>query len=63
MPSQDRAFLWKTVADDVLKMIDYIDNPARFSDLVALYVTLPLDELQTSSIPRIVERLKKSIFT
>jgi ATP-dependent Lon protease len=36
----------KPLPDDVMKMIDYIDNPARLSDLVALYVNLPLDELQ-----------------
>ena len=36
----------RPLPDDVMKMIDYIDSPARFSDLVALYVTLPLDELQ-----------------
>jgi ATP-dependent Lon protease len=41
-------------------MIDYIDNPARLSDLVALYVTLPMDELQNllDTIDPI-ERLKK----
>ena len=37
----------KPLPDDVMKMIDYIDNPARLSDLVALYVNLPLEELQT----------------
>ncbi|SNB47932.1 endopeptidase La [Geobacter sp. DSM 9736] len=37
----------KPLPDDVMKMIDYIDNPARLSDLVALYVNLPPDELQT----------------
>jgi ATP-dependent Lon protease len=50
----------RPLPDDVLKMIDYIDNPARFSDLVALYVTLPLDELQDlldTADP--IERLKK----
>ena len=31
----------KPLPDDVMKMIDYIDNPARLSDLVALYVSLP----------------------
>jgi len=36
----------RPLPDDVLKMIDYIDSPARFSDLVALYVSLPVDELQ-----------------
>ncbi|MEA5114660.1 MAG: endopeptidase La [Geobacteraceae bacterium] len=50
----------RPLPDDVLKMIDYIDNPARFSDLVALYVTLPMDELQNllDTIDPI-ERLKK----
>jgi len=50
----------RPLPDDVLKMIDYIDNPARFSDLVALYVTLPVDELQNlldTTDP--IERLKK----
>ena len=36
----------KPLPDDVMKMIDYIDNPARLSDLVALYVNLPLADLQ-----------------
>jgi len=36
----------KPLPDDVMKMIDYIDNPARLSDLVALYVNLPLSDLQ-----------------
>jgi len=36
----------KPLPDDVMKMIDYIDNPARLSDLVALYVTLPAADLQ-----------------
>src|ERR1039457_2151895 len=36
----------KPLPDDVMKMIDYIDNPARLSDLVALSVNLPLTELQ-----------------
>ena len=36
----------KPLPDDVMKMIDYIDNPARLSDLVALYVNLPPEELQ-----------------
>ena len=31
----------RPLPDDVMKMIDYIDNPARLSDLVALYVNLP----------------------
>ncbi len=37
----------KPLPDDVMKMIDYIDNPARLSDLVALYVNLPAEEQQT----------------
>jgi len=36
----------KPLPDDVMKMIDYIDNPARLSDLVALYVNLPATDLQ-----------------
>lgn len=36
----------KPLPDDVMKMIDYIDNPARLSDLVALYVNLPVADLQ-----------------
>jgi ATP-dependent Lon protease len=50
----------RPLPDDVLKMIDYIDSPARFSDLVALYVTLPLSELQEllETIDPL-ERLKK----
>jgi len=36
----------KPLPDDVMKMIDYIDNPARLSDLVALYVNLPQTDLQ-----------------
>ncbi len=50
----------RPLPDDVLKMIDYIDSPARFSDLVALYVTLPPEELQ-SLLETLdpLERLKK----
>ncbi|ABL00801.1 endopeptidase La [Pelobacter propionicus] len=50
----------KPLPDDVMKMIDYIDNPARLSDLVALYVNLPLEGLQElleTTDP--LERLKK----
>ena len=36
----------KPLPEDVMKMIDYIDNPARLADLVALYVNLPLADLQ-----------------
>jgi ATP-dependent Lon protease len=50
----------RPLPDDVLKMIDYIDSPARFSDLVALYVTLPLSELQELlETVDPLERLKK----
>src|SRR6266704_1216143 len=50
----------KPLPDDVMKMIDYIDNPARLSDLVALYVNLPLEELQTLlEMVDPLERLKK----
>jgi ATP-dependent Lon protease len=45
---------------DVMKMIDYIDNPLRLADLVTLYINLPLDE-QQSLLETIdpLERLKK----
>jgi len=51
----------KPLPDDVMKMIDYIDNPARLSDLVALYVNLPLPDLQDllETIDPL-ERLKRS---
>ncbi len=50
----------KPLPDDVMKMIDYIDNPARLSDLVALYVNLPLIELQELlETVDPLERLKK----
>jgi ATP-dependent Lon protease len=50
----------KPLPDDVMKMIDYIDNPARLSDLVALYVNLPLVELQELlETVDPLERLKK----
>jgi ATP-dependent Lon protease len=50
----------RPLPDDVMKMIDYIDNPARLSDLVALYVSLPPEELQ-SLLETVdpIERLKK----
>jgi ATP-dependent Lon protease len=50
----------KPLPDDVMKMIDYIDNPARLSDLVALYVNRPLADLQEllETIDPL-ERLKK----
>ena len=50
----------KPLPDDVMKMIDYIDNPARLADLVALYINLPqtdLQELLETIEP--LERLKK----
>ncbi len=50
----------KPLPDDVMKMIDYIDNPARLSDLVALYVNLPLIDLQELlETVDPLERLKK----
>jgi ATP-dependent Lon protease len=50
----------KPLPDDVMKMIDYIDNPARLSDLVALYINLPLEELQALlEMEDPLERLKK----
>ncbi len=50
----------KPLPDDVMKMIDYIDNPARLSDLVALYVNLPLSDLQDLlATVDPLERLKK----
>jgi ATP-dependent Lon protease len=50
----------KPLPDDVMKMIDYIDNPARLSDLVALYVNLPVSDLQELlETVDPLERLKK----
>jgi len=50
----------KPLPDDVMKMIDYIDNPARLSDLVALYVNLPVNDLQELlETVDPLERLKK----
>ncbi len=50
----------KPLPDDVMKMIDYIDNPARLSDLVALYLNLPLPDLQELlETVDPLERLKK----
>ncbi len=50
----------RPLPEDVMKLIDYIDNPARLSDLVAIYVNLPLDEQQEllATIDPI-ERIKK----
>ncbi|HSR36187.1 MAG TPA: LON peptidase substrate-binding domain-containing protein, partial [Desulfurivibrionaceae bacterium] len=36
----------RPLPDDVMKMLDYIDNPARLADLVTLYINLPVDEQQ-----------------
>ncbi len=50
----------KPLPDDVMKMIDYIDNPARLSDLVALYLNLPVPDLQELlETVDPLERLKK----
>lgn len=50
----------RPLPDDVMKMINYIDNPARLSDLVAIYINLSLDEQQEvlATIDPI-ERIKK----
>ena len=50
----------RPLPDDVMKMIDYIDNPARLSDLVALYVNLPPEE-QQALLETVdpIDRLKK----
>jgi len=50
----------RPLPEDVMKMIDLIDNPARLADLVALYVNLPLDD-QQQLLETIdpLERLKK----
>ena len=50
----------RPLPDDVMKMIDYIDNPARLSDLVALYVNLPVEEQQVLlETVDPIDRLKK----
>ncbi len=50
----------RPLPEDVMKMIDLIDNPARLADLVALYVNLPLDEQQgILEVIDPLERLKK----
>jgi len=50
----------RPLPDDVMKMIDHIDNPARLSDLVALYVNLPLaEQQQLLETLDPIERLKK----
>jgi len=50
----------RPLPDDVMKMIDYIDNPARLSDLVTLYVNLSGEE-QQAMLETLdpLERLKK----
>jgi ATP-dependent Lon protease len=50
----------RPLPDDVMKMINYIDSPARLSDLVAIYVNLSLDE-QQEILETIdpIERIKK----
>jgi ATP-dependent Lon protease len=50
----------RPLPDDVMKMIDYIDNPARLADLVAIYVNLSMEE-QQALLETIdpIERLKK----
>ncbi len=50
----------RPLPDDVMKMINYIDNPARLSDLVAIYINLSLDE-QQEILETIdpIERIKK----
>ncbi|HBG03986.1 MAG TPA: endopeptidase La [Geobacter sp.] len=50
----------RPLPDDVMKMINFIDNPAHLSDLVALYLNLPIDEVQKllETIDPL-ERLKK----
>jgi ATP-dependent Lon protease len=50
----------RPLPDDVMKMINYIDNPARLSDLVAVYLNLSLEE-QQDILETIdpIERIKK----
>lgn len=50
----------RPLPDDVMKMINYIDNPARLSDLVAVYLNLSLEE-QQEILETIdpIERIKK----
>ncbi len=50
----------RPLPEDVMKMVDYIDTPARLADLVALYCNLPPVELQEMlETVDPVERLKK----
>lgn len=50
----------RPLPDDVMKLINYIDNPARLSDLVAVYLNLSLEE-QQEILETIdpIERIKK----
>ncbi|PKN16154.1 MAG: endopeptidase La [Deltaproteobacteria bacterium HGW-Deltaproteobacteria-23] len=50
----------RPLPDDVMKMINHIDNPGRLSDLVAIYLTLTLEE-QQGILETIdpIERIKK----
>ena len=50
----------RPLPDDVMKMINYIDNPARLSDLVAIYISLTLED-QQEVLETIdpIERIKK----
>ena len=50
----------RPLPDDVMKMIDYIDNPARLSDLVTIYINLSLEE-QQEMLETVdpIERIKK----
>ncbi|GAM09033.1 Lon protease [Geobacter sp. OR-1] len=50
----------RPLPEDVMKMVDYIDTPARLADLVAIYCNLPPEQLQ-EMLETIdpVERLKK----
>jgi len=50
----------RPLPDDVMKMINFIDNPARLSDLVAVYLNLSLEE-QQDILETIdpIERIKK----
>ncbi|HWI40336.1 MAG TPA: endopeptidase La [Verrucomicrobiae bacterium] len=50
----------RPLPEDVMKMIDYIESPSHLSDLVALYVPLPVEERQRLlETVDPLERLKK----
>lgn len=50
----------RPLPEDVIKMLDYIDNPARLSDLVTLYLNIPIEEQQVLlEILDPLDRLKK----